>query len=119
MRSICDDHLAQLNEAAMALQLRPNCEYCDKDLPPNSLEARICSFECTFCTDCVETKLYNVCPNCGGGFVPRPIRPVKEWRPGVCVVKQTPSDKRVHLKYSLDDIAAHSARIRDIPPVQR
>ena len=59
----------------MALQLRPNCEYCDKDLPPNSTEAMICSYECTFCADCVESKLFNVCPNCGGGFAPRPIRP--------------------------------------------
>ena len=66
----------------MALQLRPNCEYCDKDLPPASTEARICSYECTFCADCVENKLHNVCPNCGGGFVPRPIRPAKEWRAG-------------------------------------
>src|ERR1700737_453936 len=68
----------------MALQLRPNCEYCDKDLPPHSLEARICSYECTFCADCVENKLHNVCPNCGGGFVARPIRPqrngVLDWR---------------------------------------
>ena len=69
----------------MALQLRPNCEYCDKDLPPNATDARICSYECTFCADCVENKLHNVCPNCGGGFVPRPIRPATEWRPGVCV----------------------------------
>ncbi|WP_456653119.1 DUF1272 domain-containing protein [Bradyrhizobium lupini] len=59
----------------MALQLRPNCEYCDRDLPPNATDARICSYECTFCADCVETKLANVCPNCGGGFAPRPIRP--------------------------------------------
>jgi hypothetical protein len=103
----------------MALQLRPNCEYCDKDLPPNSTDARICSYECTFSADCVETRLHNVCPNCGGGFVPRPIRPVKEWRPGVSVGKHPPSDKRVHLKYSLDDLAAHSARIRDIAPEQR
>ncbi len=66
----------------MALQLRPNCEYCDKDLPPASTEARICSYECTFCADCAENRLHNVCPNCGGGFVPRPIRPAKEWRPG-------------------------------------
>ena len=51
------------------LQLRPNCEYCDKDLPPNATEARICSFECTFCAHCVDTVLFNVCPNCGGGFV--------------------------------------------------
>jgi uncharacterized protein len=103
----------------MALQLRPNCEYCDCDLPPNATNARICSFECTFCADCVETKLFNVCPNCGGGFAPRPIRPAKEWRQSVCVTKHAPSDKRVHLKYSLDDVAAHSARIRDVPPEER
>jgi uncharacterized protein len=103
----------------MALQLRPNCEYCDKDLPPDAMDARICSYECTFCADCVATRLHNVCPNCGGGFVSRPIRPLKEWRPGACVTKQIPSDKRVHLKYSLDDIAAHVALIRDIPPGER
>src|SRR5580692_9428239 len=72
----------------MALQLRPNCEYCDKDLPPNATEARICSYECTFCADCVENKLHNVCPNCGGGFAPRPIRPANEWRPGISAGKQ-------------------------------
>lgn len=103
----------------MALQLRPNCEYCDKDLPPNSTKARICSYECTFCVDCVETRLSNVCPNCGGGFVPRPIRPAREWRPGVSVEKNPASLKRVHLKYSFEDIAAHSARVRDIPPEER
>jgi uncharacterized protein len=103
----------------MALQLRPNCEYCDKDLPPNAAEAMICSYECTFCADCVEHRLFNVCPNCGGGFAPRPIRPSLEWRAGVCVVKQTPSEKRVHLKYSLEDVAAHAARLRDVPPGER
>jgi hypothetical protein len=103
----------------MALQLRPNCEYCDKDLPPSSTEARICSYECTFCADCVETKLHNVCPNCGGGFAPRPIRPSTQWRSGVCTVAQPPSGNRVHLKYGPDDIATHSARIRDIPPQER
>jgi len=119
VRSICDDRFTANGETAMALQLRPNCEYCDKDLPPDSLEARICSYECTFCADCVATKIDNVCPNCGGGFAPRPIRPTNEWRPGACVVKQPPSDKRVHLKYALDDIAAHVARLRDIPPEER
>jgi hypothetical protein len=109
----------KLSDQLMALQLRPNCEYCDKDLPPNSTEARICSYECTFCADCVETKLHNVCPNCGGGFVPRPFRPAIERRPGASVEKQPPSDKRVHLKYSLDDVAAHSAKLRDIPPQER
>lgn len=57
------------------LQLRPNCECCDRDLPPDSRDARICSFECTFCADCVKTVLHGICPNCGGNFVPRPIRP--------------------------------------------
>ena len=103
----------------MALQLRPNCEYCDKDLPPSATEARICSYECTFCADCVETRLGNVCPNCGGGFAPRPIRPARQWRLGVCITEQRPSDKRVHLKYSLEDVAAHSARLRGIPPEER
>ena len=103
----------------MALQLRPNCEYCDKDLPPNSVQARICSYECTFCADCVEAKLGNVCPNCGGGFMPRPIRPSQEWRAGVSLEKNPASSKRVHLKYGLEDIAIHSARIRDIAPERR
>lgn len=57
------------------LQLRPNCECCDRDLPPDSSEARICSFECTFCADCATNRLGNRCPNCGGELVRRPIRP--------------------------------------------
>ena len=60
------------------LQLRPNCECCNKDLPPESREARICSYECTFCASCVDTVLNGVCPNCGGEFVPRPRRPVNK-----------------------------------------
>jgi hypothetical protein len=59
------------------LALRPNCECCDTDLPPDSTEARICTFECTFCTTCADDALHGVCPNCGGGFVPRPIRPAR------------------------------------------
>ena len=57
------------------LEIRPNCECCDRDLPPESPDARICTFECTFCAACVETQLKGVCPNCGGGFVARPFRP--------------------------------------------
>lgn len=57
------------------LALRPNCECCDRDLPPQSGEARICTFECTFCADCAEGRLGGVCPNCGGNLVARPIRP--------------------------------------------
>jgi hypothetical protein len=57
------------------LELRPSCECCDRDLPPESTEARICSFECTFCRSCAEGVLSNVCPNCGGELVARPRRP--------------------------------------------
>lgn len=57
------------------LLLKPNCECCDRDLPPESADARICSFECTFCVDCADQVFKGVCPNCGGNFVARPIRP--------------------------------------------
>jgi hypothetical protein len=57
------------------LQLRPNCERCNRDLPPAAVDARICSFECTFCADCTDTRLQGICPNCGGDLVRRPIRP--------------------------------------------
>jgi len=58
------------------LELRPNCECCDKDLPPASSEATICTFECTFCANCAESVLNYRCPNCSGNLVQRPIRPV-------------------------------------------
>jgi hypothetical protein len=57
------------------LALRPNCECCDCDLPADSAEARICTYECTFCAECAETRLGGACPNCGGNLVARPIRP--------------------------------------------
>ncbi len=57
------------------LELRPSCECCDRDLPPDSPDARICTYECTFCADCVEEQLGGVCPNCGGVFGRRPVRP--------------------------------------------
>ena len=57
------------------LELRPSCECCDRDLPPDSPDTRICTYECTFCADCVETRLNGICPNCGGNFEKRPIGP--------------------------------------------
>jgi len=72
------------------LEMRPSCECCNKDLPPNSKEALICSFECTFCTDCSKTKLGERCPNCGGEFQSRPIRPAEK------LEKFPASTKRVH-----------------------
>ncbi|MBC8884088.1 DUF1272 domain-containing protein [Flavobacterium piscinae] len=59
------------------LEIRPNCENCGKALPNNSVEAMICTFECTFCIDCVTNILQNVCPNCGGGLEKRPSRPTR------------------------------------------
>ncbi|MGH8105936.1 MAG: DUF1272 domain-containing protein [Arenimonas sp.] len=56
------------------LQMRPNCECCNIDLAAESDDAWICSFECTFCTQCVELKLHHKCPNCGGNFTKRPTR---------------------------------------------
>jgi hypothetical protein len=103
----------------MALELRPNCEFCDHDLSPEATNARICTYECTFCTTCVETELLNVCPNCGGGFTPRPIRPVIERRAGLSVVKRPPSTQRRFLRFELTDIRDFSARVRDIPPEKR
>ena len=57
------------------LQLRPNCECCNRDLPPEATDAMICSFECTFCRTCAEQVLEGRCPNCGGELVTRPRRP--------------------------------------------
>lgn len=101
------------------LALRPNCELCDKDLPPDSQEACICTYECTFCRSCVETELHNVCPNCGGGFVARPIRPKVSRRDGVGIEHQPASTKRVNTKRSRDDIAQFAASLRDILPEDR
>lgn len=57
------------------LEIRPSCECCGKDLKPDAGDAMICSFECTFCRECVEVRLAGRCPNCGGNLTPRPIRP--------------------------------------------
>jgi hypothetical protein len=71
------------------LELRPGCECCDRDLPPDSAEARICSFECTFCAQYAENKLGGICPNCGGELVARPRRPASK------LAKNPPSTVRV------------------------
>ena len=82
------------------LQIRPNCEHCNTDLPFDSEEAMICSFECTFCSDCVSNILHNVCPNCGGGFTNRPIRPTHllEKYPTSTERVYKPVDEVTHLK---------------------
>ncbi|MET0929433.1 MAG: DUF1272 domain-containing protein [Aeromicrobium sp.] len=102
----------------MALELRPNCESCDIDLPPDSEIAMICTYECTFCASCVE-GLRNVCPNCGGGFTPRPIRPSTEWRPGLSVTKRPASTVRVHMSKTAAEAEELSTRLHAVPPNQR
>jgi hypothetical protein len=102
-------------ERAMALELRPNCEWCDRDLPPQSADAWICSYECTFCTDCRNRELGNVCPNCGGGFERRPVRPATEWRPGLSLAKRPASTRRIAMSWSRDDAHALRDRLRDTP----
>ena len=101
------------------LDLRPICENCATGLPPASSEARICSYECTFCRSCVEPALENVCPNCRGGFVPRPVRPAEEWRAGVSLSAQPASTEKKHHPVKPDDQRTLVARVGDIPPAAR
>ena len=101
------------------LELRPTCENCNKALPPDSLEARICTYECTFCAACVDSVLENVCPNCGGGFVPRPIRPSTNWKDGNFLGNDLASAKVRHKPVDPQAQARFSAAIRTIPPHKR
>ena len=101
------------------LELRPTCEHCDKSLPPASTEARICSYECTFCAACVETVLHNVCPNCGGGFAPRPVRPATNWKGDNFLGKDPASTVRKHRPVDPQAHAALLAALRGIAPERR
>jgi hypothetical protein len=101
------------------LELRPSCEHCNTALPPASTQARICSFECTFCAPCADTLLANVCPNCGGGFAPRPVRPAQDRRGGNHLGRYP---ARTEPKHRPVDLAAHAewvARLAGIPAEQR
>ncbi|MFZ5496755.1 MAG: DUF1272 domain-containing protein [Verrucomicrobiota bacterium] len=101
------------------LELRPTGENCNKPLPPASTGARICSYECTFCADGAERVLFNVCPNCGGGLTPRPVRPARNWKgnnflgadPASTTVKHRPVDPAIQ--------AAFAATIRTVAPELR
>ncbi|MCB1746489.1 MAG: DUF1272 domain-containing protein [Gammaproteobacteria bacterium] len=101
------------------LELRPTCEHCNKALPPDASDARICSFECTFCATCVDAVLAGVCPNCGGGFAPRPVRPAHDWHGGNCLanypaattVKHRPVDPAAHAEL-LERLAGRAPEAR-------
>ena len=101
------------------LELRPVCEHCARPLPPAPPEARICSYECTFCAACVDGVLGNVCPNCGGGFTARPVRPARNWRndnylgkdPAGTTIRHRPVDREAHARFAKE--------LRTIPPQAR
>lgn len=101
------------------LELRPDCEHCGRDLPPASTEARICSFECTFCANCVDGPLQGVCPNCGGDFVPRPIRPARDHRAGNCLANHPADERRRHRPVDLRAHAELLARVAVLDPEAR
>ena len=100
------------------LTLRPNCENCNKSLPYDSTEAMICSFECTFCATCVAQVLHNVCPNCGGGFEKRPVRP-QEGLDGNSIKNYPPTDRAVLKPVDHDKFKNTLANFKNINPEER
>lgn len=101
------------------LELRPTCENCNKDLPPNCLEAMICSYECTFCQHCVDEILENVCPNCGGGFCKRPIRPVQNYKDGNYLGNDPASTKVIYKPVNTEIHNTFAKGIKNISPDKR
>jgi len=97
------------------LELRPNSECCDKDLPPNSTEAWIYSSERTRCANCVETRLFDLCPNCGGGFEPRPIRPRLDHRSGYRLKNYPASNRRITQEISSEQRGAIASPLKQLP----
>lgn len=98
------------------LALRPGCETCDVDLPPTAAEAMMCSFECTFCSDCATSLLHNVCPNCGGELVRRPVRPQSR------LAAAPASTERVFMPLVGERLQRHTAlvaRYLGVAPTQR
>lgn len=95
------------------LELRPNCEHCNKDLPNTSTEAMICSFECTYCKTCAIEIFKNVCPSCAGNFVERPIRPSK------MVEKYPASKEKIYKPKDLEKVKLLIKKHQNIHPLER
>ena len=102
----------------MALEMRTRCERCDAPLGQDG-DARICSYECTFCETCVEDILHDVCPNCGGGFVARPVRPSRYWKDGNFLGNHPAGTRVRHQPVDAQAHAAFAAPIRSISPHRR
>lgn len=101
------------------LELRPTCEHCNTPLPPESTEAMICSFECTFCRACVTHVLDNVCPNCGGGFAPRPHRPRADLKNGNNLDKYPAGSRGVYKPVDVEKHRVFAAGVGGIAPEKR
>jgi len=95
------------------IEIRTNCENCNINLPANSTIARICAFECTFCKDCVENILHNVCPNCGGGFEKRPILRSEY------LTKYPPSEKKIFKPVNLEEFQEKLNKFKGVDPSER
>jgi uncharacterized protein len=106
-------------EPSDMLELRPTCENCGTALPPETKDAMICSFECTFCSRCVADVLDDVCPSCGGGFAPRPIRPARNWRGDNYTGARPPSTQVRHRPVDREQHARFAAVLRAIPVEER
>ncbi|EBA11337.1 DUF1272 domain-containing protein [Roseobacter sp. CCS2] len=103
------------------LELRPNCEWCDKDLPPDADDARICTYECTYCAKCVADVLKDVCPTCGGNFVPRPIRPKTAYHdtPKLGLGHQPVATKRHYSRWTTEQVERMAALLKDVAAKDR
>ncbi len=95
------------------LEIRPNCEHCNKVLSNTTTEAMICSFECTYCKTCAIEIFENVCPNCSGNFAERPIRPKRE------IEKHPASSKQIFKPKNLEKTKINTDHFKNIPPEKR
>lgn len=95
------------------LEIRPICEHCGKKLSADSVDAMICSFECTFCKDCVDKVLFNVCPNCGGGLEKRPVRPQEK------LINYPPVNLKIHNTVKAEQFETLLMQYKNIPPEKR
>ena len=101
------------------LELRPVCENCAIGLAPAATNAMICSFECTFCRECVEQVLHDVCPNCGGGFCLRPVRPITNWKGDNFLDTHPASTSRHHRPVDLDEHRRFAESLGGLAPADR
>ena len=101
------------------LEIRPSCEHCNLSLPPNSGQAMVCSYECTFCKKCVDEVLQNICPNCGGGFCLRPVRPANNLNGNNFLGEHPATEQITYKPVNLQKHKALVAKVGSLKPDQR